>query len=155
MLLLAGGLFNRYKMVRSRSKTKSRLRSVSETKSPKPRDPVLYAKVKARVYKNIPKHSAYRSGIVVQEYKKAYARAHSYKSNPYKGERKPKKGLARWFKEKWRNQRGEVGYSKPGDVYRPTKRITNNTPATFRELSWSRLRRASNEKKRTGRVKRF
>ena len=29
-------------------------------------------KIKAKVYKRIPKHSAYRSGLVVQEYKKAF-----------------------------------------------------------------------------------
>ena len=38
----------------------------------KPRDPKLYDKIKKEVYKKIPKHSAYRSGIVVQKYKKAY-----------------------------------------------------------------------------------
>ena len=139
-----------YKMVRSRSRSKS--------KSPKPRDPDLYAKVRARVVKRIPKHSAYRSGIIVQEYKRAYAKVHSSSSSPYIGKRltgKHQQGLTRWFNEEWRNQRGEVGYSKKGDVYRPTKRITSKTPTTFRELSRSRLRRASKEKKQTGHVKRF
>ena len=36
---------------------------------PKPVDSALYETVKAKVYKQIPKHSAYRSGIVVKEYK--------------------------------------------------------------------------------------
>ena len=35
----------------------------------KPRDQKLYDKIKKEVYKNIPKHSAYRSGIIVQKYK--------------------------------------------------------------------------------------
>ena len=38
---------------------------------PKPRDINLYNKVK-KVYKKIPKHSAYRSGILVQTYKKEF-----------------------------------------------------------------------------------
>ena len=34
-----------------------------------PTDKTLYNKVKKQVYNNIPKHSAYRSGIVVKTYK--------------------------------------------------------------------------------------
>ena len=36
----------------------------------KPVDMKLYEKVKKKVYKKHPKHSAYRSGILVQTYKK-------------------------------------------------------------------------------------
>jgi hypothetical protein len=39
---------------------------------PNPRDNILYNKIKKKVYKKNPKHSAYRSGILVQEYKKAF-----------------------------------------------------------------------------------
>ena len=39
---------------------------------PKPRDNNLYNKTKKQVYKRIPKHSAYRSGILVQTYKKNF-----------------------------------------------------------------------------------
>ena len=39
---------------------------------PEPTDKKLYKQVKKRVYKKIPKHSAYRSGIVVQKYKKSF-----------------------------------------------------------------------------------
>ena len=35
-----------------------------------PKDIKLYEKVKKSIYKKIPKHSAYRSGLLVQEYKK-------------------------------------------------------------------------------------
>ena len=34
-----------------------------------PKDIKLYNKIKKEVYSNIPKHSAYRSGILVKEYK--------------------------------------------------------------------------------------
>ena len=51
--------------------------------------------------------------------------------------RKTKSGLSlkRWFKEDWKNQRGETGYKKgaKGDVYRPTKKVSSKTPATFKE----------------------
>ena len=39
---------------------------------PEPRDLILYNKIKKKVYKKIPTHSAYRSGILVQQYKKAF-----------------------------------------------------------------------------------
>ena len=38
---------------------------------PKPTNQKLYNRIKARVKKRIPKHSAYRSGIIVKEYKAA------------------------------------------------------------------------------------
>lgn len=121
---------------------------------PEPVDKQLYSKIKAKVYKKNPKHSAYRSGIVVQEYKKAFSKKHGKKS-PYKGKKTQKRGLARWFKEKWRNQRGKIGYKYKSDVYRPTRRITSKTPVTFRELTKKQIRRARSEKRRTRRVKRF
>ena len=37
-----------------------------------PTDQALYDKTKKRVYKKHPKHSAYRSGILVQTYKKSF-----------------------------------------------------------------------------------
>lgn len=120
-----------------------------------PTDPTLYTRVKARVYRSIPKHSAYRSGKVVQEYKRAYRRKHGSSRSPYRGSRSRSRGLSRWFNEKWRNQRGEVGYKYKSDVYRPTRRVSKRTPRTFRELSRSRLSRARREKSRTGRVSRF
>ena len=35
-----------------------------------PANKKLYEKVKAEIYKKHPKHSAYRSGLLVQEYKR-------------------------------------------------------------------------------------
>tara|TARA_B100000674_G_C37932160_1_gene958496 strand:- start:762 stop:1634 length:873 start_codon:yes stop_codon:yes gene_type:complete len=122
---------------------------------PKPKDMTLYNKVKARVYKRIPKHSAYRSGIVVSSYKKAFSKKYGSRKNPYSGKRTKKRGLGRWFKEKWVNQRGEVGYKYKSDIYRPSKRITRKTPTTHKELSRKQIKRARSEKRRTGRVKKF
>ena len=112
-----------------------------------PANKALYERVKARVYKRIPKHSAFRSSIVVKEYKAA--------GGTYKGKKPTKTGLSRWFKEQWRNQRKGVGYKKKGDIYRPTKRVTSKTPATLSELGKKKIARAMREKKATGRVKKF
>jgi hypothetical protein len=119
-----------------------------------PNDIILYNKVKKQIYKKHPKHSAYRSGIVVKTYKNEFKNIYGNKS-PYKGKKTKKKGLKRWFAEDWRNQRGEIGYKYDNDVYRPTKRITKKTPKTFKELKKKQIKRARTEKYRKGRVKRF
>jgi len=119
----------------------------------KPKDMKLYNAVKARIYKRMTTHSAYRSGLVVKEYKKVYKKKYG-NSNSYVG-KKDKTGLVRWFGERWRNQRGGVGYKKKGDVYRPTKKISKKTPLTYNELSKTDIKKASLEKKRTGRVKKY
>ncbi len=120
----------------------------------KPKDTTLYDKVKKKLYKEIPEHSAYRSGMLVKEYKKAYTKKHK-NENAYSGKKDDKKGLTRWFDEEWKNQRGGIGYKKKGDVYRPTKRITKNTPKTFKELSEKDIKKAMKEKKEKGRIKKF
>jgi hypothetical protein len=119
-----------------------------------PRDLILYNKIKKKVYKKIPKHSAYRSGILVQQYKKAFKKKYP-KKNPYKGKKTKKKGLKRWFNEKWVNQDGKVGYHSKSDIYRPSKRITSNTPITHKELSKKEIKRARRVKYTKGRVKKF
>ena len=121
---------------------------------PEPVDKNLYNKVKQNVYKKIPKHSAYRSGIVVQQYKKKFSKKYGNKS-PYKGKKTRKKGISRWFDEKWVNQRGEIGYKNKNDIYRPSIRINKNTPTTHNELSKKQIKNARSEKYRKGRVKRF
>ena len=121
---------------------------------PKPVDMKLYNTVKAKVYKKIPTHSAYRSGIVVKKYKASFAKKYGSKS-PYTGKNSKNEGLGRWFAEDWRNQRGGIGYEKSRDVYRPTKKISPETPVTFKELSKYEIKKAQKEKSRTGRVKRF
>ena len=112
-----------------------------------PKNKKLYEKVKDEIYKKYPKHSAYRSGLLVKEYKA--------RGGEYKGKKQSDKGLSAWYREKWSNQRGETGYKYKSDVYRPTKRINKNTPVTFDELSKKEIERARREKARKGRVKRF
>lgn len=121
---------------------------------PQPTDTKLYDQVKRNIYRKHPKHSAYRSGLLVQAYKKAFRKKYGSKS-PYKGKKPKRSGLTRWYAEDWRNQRGEVGYRYKSDVYRPTKRITKKTPITFSELSPREIRRARRSKSRTRRVSRF
>jgi hypothetical protein len=104
-------------------------------------------KLKKEIYEKYPKHSAYRSGLLVQEYKR--------RGGTYIGNKNEKEGLARWMKEKWTNQRGEVGYKYKSDVYRPTVKVTDKTPTTFNELTNKQIERARQEKAKTGRVKKF
>ena len=118
----------------------------ASSSKPKPSNMKLYNKVKADVYRRIPKHSAYRSSIVVKEYK---AKGGKYTGSKAKG------GLTRWHKEEWRNQRGGVGYKKKGDIYRPTKRVSKDTPVTHKELTPAERKRGSKIKASGGRVDRF
>ena len=122
---------------------------------PEPSDQTLYNKTKRYIYKKYPKHSAYRSGLLVQEYKKRFSKKYGKKRDPYKGKKTEKKGLGRWFREKWVNQRGEVGYRYKSDVYRPSKRVTKKTPKTYKELSKRQIKIARSKKYRKGRVNRF
>lgn len=59
---------------------------------PTPSDPVLYEKIKEEVYKDIPKHSLFRSAQVVKRYKDA--------GGTYTGG-KTRDGIQNWFKSKW------------------------------------------------------
>ena len=71
--------------------------------------------------------------------------------------RKTKAGLdlKRWFKEDWKTLSGDEDYSKGDRSFRPTKRITEETPATASELTADEKAKGKEEKKRTGRVKRW
>ena len=60
--------------------------------------------------------------------------------------------LKRWFKEDWRTPKGKKGYEGGENTFRPTKRITKDTPTTWSELSPSEKRRAQKEKDTKGRV---
>jgi hypothetical protein len=80
----------------------------------------LYDFVKNIVNKQYPKHSAYRSGAYVKLYKNLGGTFEDDGSD---------KLLARWFKEDWE----DVGNSKY-PVYRPTKKISEDTPLTIDEI---------------------
>jgi hypothetical protein len=86
-----------------------------------PRDKQLYARVKKEADEKYSKPSAYKSGWLVKRYKDL--------GGTYKGSKKENKGLARWFKEDWRDIGGQ-----DYPVYRPTKRITKDTPLTADEI---------------------
>lgn len=85
-----------------------------------PKNKQLYEQVKAEADVKYKKPSAYKSGWIVKEYKK--------RGGEYLGS-KTKKGLTRWFKEEWEDIGG-----KDYPVYRPTKRISKNTPLTASEI---------------------
>ena len=119
----------------------------------KPSDTALYSEVKSGIYKKYPKHSAYRSGILVKQYKREFKKKHGSRKSPYIGTSRG--GLTRWFKEKWRADDGKVGYSQKNSVYRPTVRVTRKTPRTFGELSPGAIKAAKKEKASLGRVRRF
>ena len=60
------------------------------------------------------------------------------------------KGLKRWFLEKWVDQKGnECGSGKLKSVpkCRPSKRITSETPRTWKELTPSQKKAAVTDKK--------
>ena len=120
-----------------------------------PVDKKLYNKTKRDIFKKYPKHSAYRSGLLVKKYKKKFTKKYGNKRNPYIGKKSKKKGLSRWFKEKWTNQRGEIGYKYKSDIYRPSIRITKKTPKTHNELTKKRIKKARVNKYKKGRVNYF
>lgn len=119
---------------------------------PTPTDQILYDKIKQIITSKY-KPSAYRSGLLVQQYKREYEKKHK-NNNAYSGNRETS-NLKRWMDEKWVNQRGEVGYKKKGDVYRPTIRINEKTPITFGELTRRQIKEAQKEKEKSGRVKKY
>lgn len=119
---------------------------------PEPKDKSLYEKIKAEITSKY-KPSAYRSGLLTKKYKETYEKLYG-NNNAYSGKRNKNEGLSAWFKQEWRNQRGEVGYQKKGDIYRPTK-ISGKTPTLMQELTKKQIERAKLEKSKSGRVKNF
>ena len=63
--------------------------------------------------------------------------------------------LKRWFKEDWRTPKGNKDYTKGENTFRPTKKITSDTPSTWSELSKGERRRAQIEKNTKGRVSKY
>jgi len=120
-----------------------------------PTDIKLYNKTKKNIYKKNPKHSAYRSGLLVKKYKENFTKKYGKKKSPYIGKKSKKQGLGRWFREKWTNQRGEIGYKYKSDIYRPNKKITKNTPKTYREITRKKIKKAREKKYLKGRVDKF
>ena len=71
--------------------------------------------------------------------------------------RKTEKGAAlrRWFKEEWRTLSGDKDYSKGDRSFRPTKRISKDTPTTASELTPAEKAAGRKEKREKGRVSRW
>lgn len=73
--------------------------------------------------------------------------------------RKTKAGLAlkRWFKEDWKDEKGNVcgsAKNKNTKKCRPSKRISSKTVKTWSEMSPAEKKKAVAEKKRVGMGKR-
>lgn len=117
-----------------------------------PADEKLYNDVKFKASLIYDRPSAYKSGYITREYKKQFIKKHGYENAPYISS---EGDLERWFAEDWRNQRGEIGYDKPGDIYRPTIRVSKDTPLTYAELTKQDIKNAMKQKKETGRVNQF
>jgi hypothetical protein len=90
-------------------------------------NPKLYEKVKKIADTTYSKPSAYKSGFIVKKYKEM--------GGTYSG-KKDNKGIGRWFKENWK----DIG-NKEYPVFRPTKRITKDTPLTPDEIKPSNLKK--------------
>jgi len=100
-----------------------------------PKDTSLYEKAKAEASKIYVKTSAYKSAYIVKKYKELYKDKYG-NDNAYIGKKSEKPvGLTRWFKEKWE----DVGSGKY-PLYRPTIRVTKDTPKTKSELSSNRIK---------------
>lgn len=67
----------------------------------------------------------------------------------------PFKNLKRWFEEEWRTPRGNTDYSEGENTFRPTKRVSKETPSTWSELTDAEKARAQKEKNEKGRVSRY
>jgi hypothetical protein len=94
---------------------------------PTPIDKRLYERIKRIADEKYDKHSAYKSGFIVKMYKKMGGK---YRDD---GERK---GLTEWFKEKWKDVGNE---SYP--VYRPTIRVSKDSPLTVSEVDPKNLQK--------------
>jgi len=82
----------------------------------KPTDQKLYNKIKERVYKEMPKHSAYRSMRVVKEYKEA--------GGKYSNDKKPKMNIDKWLGQKW---------SSVNDYYHDNKVVACGSTDTMKK----------------------
>jgi hypothetical protein len=100
-----------------------------------PIDTNLYEKVKKEADNIYKKNSAYKSGWIVKTYKSLGGR--------YSGEKPTNEGLDRWYKENWK----DIG-NKEYPVYRPTKRITKETPLIPDEIKKSNLKKQIDLKQR-------
>jgi hypothetical protein len=74
----------------------------------------------------------------------------AFKMNP-----SPFKNLKRWFEEEGETPSGKKDYSKGENTFRPTKKVSKETPATWNELTPAEKARGQKEKNTKGRVSRY
>ena len=74
----------------------------------------------------------------------------AFKMNP-----SPFKNLKRWFEEEWETPSGKKDYSKGENTFRPTKKVSKETQATWNELTHAEKARGQKEKNTKGRVSRY
>jgi len=58
----------------------------------------------------------------------------------------PFNNLRRWFEEDWKTPSGEKDYSKGENTFRPTKKVSKDTPKTWSEVT-PNLKQKLSEKK--------
>jgi hypothetical protein len=107
------------------------------------------------------KTGVYKSSWIVREYKK--------RGGKYTGEKNKNDGILRWYNEKWidlkrpiiKNKKN-IGYEKCGrnttksgdyPLCRPSYKITNKTPKTYREISKKSINIAIKLKKNTKNIR--
>ena len=96
---------------------------------------VLYNKAKQEANEIYKKPSAYKSGWIVKRYKEL--------GGKYADDNKPKP-LKRWFQEKWQDIGGLEMNGEgvpPYPVFRPTKRISKETPLLPSEINPENLKK--------------
>lgn len=108
----------------------------------KPANLELYNLAKRIIWSIYKKNSAYRSGALQKLYKELGG---TYKTTkPTNINERP---LTRWFMEDWQDVNpNKTRKSYP--LYRPTKRITEQTPKTVSEISKQRLIEQANIKQK-------
>lgn len=102
-------------------------------------DKTLWEKVKQEIKNKYNKRwNAFYSGLAVQEYKR--------RGGKYKGKEPTEKQneLKRWYAEKW----SDLAPQDDIIVFRPTKRITKQTPITSNEISRNELKKKIQEKRK-------
>jgi len=75
-------------------------------------------------------------------------------SSPFKMN-SPFKNLNRWFLEDWRTPGGNKDYSEGENTFRPTKKISKDTPKTWSEVTPASKAKAQKEKNTKGRVTKY
>jgi hypothetical protein len=121
-----------------RKSSPTKRKSSPKYKKPIPLDKELYKKAKKMADKVYDRPSAYKSGYIVKQYKAM--------GGKYSGDKK-KSDLKRWFNEEWTDV-NPFANEKSYPVYRPTKRITKDTPLTLDEIDCNDLVRKSKKKQK-------